>query len=130
MVKLIDAKESLSIQVHEGSEHWHVIEALPDSEIICGLNREITPEEFKQRIEDESLIEIVNHIKVKKGDHFFIKGGTLHSIGKGILIAEIRPYDNPTYRVYDYGRIDSNGNHRELHIKKALQITNLQQHII
>jgi mannose-6-phosphate isomerase len=124
LIKLIDANEPLSIQVHEGGEHWHVIKAEPDSEIVCGLNRDITKDEFIQRIEDGTLLEVCNRIKVKKGDYFFIAGGTLHSIGKGILIAEIRPNDNPTYRVYDYGR------GRELHIDKVLEITGLKETIL
>jgi len=122
MVKLIDARESLSIQVHEGSEHWHVIKAEPDSTLICGLSRTITLDEFKQRIDDGTLPEVCNHVKVKAGDYLYIPGGTLHAIGGGILIAEIRPTDNDTYRVHDYGR------GRELHIEKALQITNLQEY--
>jgi len=122
MVKLIDAHDSLSIQVHEGSEHWHVIKAEVDSELICGLNRDITLEEFKQKIADETILEVCNRVKVKKGDYFYIPGGTLHAVGKGILIAEIRPTDNDTYRVYDFGR------GRELHIEKALEITNLRRY--
>ncbi|MCL1867144.1 MAG: class I mannose-6-phosphate isomerase [Oscillospiraceae bacterium] len=127
MVKLIDAQDSLSIQVHEGGEHWHVIKAEPDAELICGLNRDLTPEEFRSHIENGTLLEVVNRIKVKKGDYIYVPGRTLHAIGKGILIAEIRPVDNFTYRVYDYGRTDKDGNPRELHIEKAMEITDLRQ---
>jgi mannose-6-phosphate isomerase len=116
LIKLIDARESLSVQVHEGGEHWHVIRAAPDGEIICGFNREVSREEFERRIADDTLLEVLNRVKVKQGDYFFIPGGTLHSIGAGVLIAEIRPNDNPTYRVYDYGR------GRELHIEKSCEI--------
>jgi mannose-6-phosphate isomerase len=122
MVKLIDARESLSVQVHEGGEHWHVIKAEPGAELICGLSRDITVDEFKQRIDDETLLEVCNRVRVSRGDYFYIPGGTLHAVGAGILIAEIRPTDNDTYRVYDYGR------GRELHIEKALEITNLRKY--
>ena len=135
LIKLIDAKQNLSVQVHPNDEQaapergktemWYIIEALPNAEIIYGFNRKITREEFRERIEKGTLLEVVNRIKVKKGDVFFVPAGTIHAIGAGILIAEVQQNSDITYRVYDYGRVDPNGNPRELHIEKAIQVTDL-----
>ncbi|MCL2054934.1 MAG: class I mannose-6-phosphate isomerase [Oscillospiraceae bacterium] len=137
LIKLIDASHNLSLQVHPNDEQgamdgdrgktelWYIIDCESGAEIIYGFNREISREEFLERIENNSLLEAVNRVKVKKGDSFFIPAGTLHAIGKGILIAEIQQSSNLTYRVYDYGRLDADGNPRRLDIKKAANTVNL-----
>ena len=137
LIKFIDAKDNLSIQVHpsnkfalktEGqygkSEMWYILDAEPDAFLYYGFKREITKEEFAQRIKDDTLLEVLNAVKVQKGDALFIESGTLHAIGKGILLAEIQQNSKVTYRVYDYGRVDTNGKKRDLHIEKALAVTN------
>lgn len=135
-IKLIDAADDLSVQVHppddyalkhEGergkNELWYVVDAEDGAELIYGFKREISREEFAERIENGTLLEVTNNVPVKKGDVFYIESGTLHSIGKGILIAEIQQNSNTTYRVYDYGRVGKDGKPRELHIEKALDVT-------
>ncbi len=135
LIKFIDAKSDLSIQVHPDDEYakkhenslgkteaWYVLDCADDAELIYGFNKEITPEEFKNSIEDNSFLNYVNKVKVKKGDIFFIEAGTLHAIGGGILLAEVQQNCNTTYRVYDYGRL-VDGKPRELHINKALDVT-------
>ncbi len=136
LIKLIDAKDKLSVQVHpndtyalenEGelgkTEMWYVVDALPNSKLVYGFNRAIDKNEFKKRIENNDLDEVLNYVPVKKGDVFFISAGTLHAIGEGILIAEIQQNSNTTYRVSDYGRLGADGKPRELHIDKALEVT-------
>ena len=88
-----------------------------------GLKEPITNEEFAQRIQNNTLLEVLNKVQVKKGDVFFIEPGTIHAIGRGNLIAEIRQNSNVTYRVYDYGRVGADGKERELHIDKAKAVT-------
>ena len=137
LVKLIDAEKDLSVQVHPDNDYarkhendsgktemWYVISADIGSELIYGFKEELTKEEFRQAIEDNTLMDKVNRVPVRQGDVFFIKPGTLHAIGKGILIAEIQQSSNVTYRVYDYGRLGADGKPRELHIEKALDVTN------
>lgn len=136
LVKLIDAKGNLSIQVHPSDEYalknegqygktemWYIVDCEENAYLYYGFNREISKEEFKTRIENNTLLEVLNKVPVKKGDCFFIESGTLHAICEGILIAEIQQNSNLTYRIYDYGRVDANGNPRELHIDKALKVT-------
>lgn len=138
LVKFIDAKDNLSVQVHptndyaqrvEGeygkTEIWYVMDAEPGSTLIYGFNRELDEAEFRQRLADSTLDEVLNFVPVHKGDTFFIPAGTLHGIGKGILIAEIQQNSNSTYRVYDYGRIGADGKPRPLHIEKAVDVTEL-----
>ncbi len=136
LVKLIDAKDNLSIQVHPSDEYalenegqygktemWYVVDCNEGAYLYYGFNREISKEEFKTRIEQNTLLEVLNKVPVKKGDCFFIESGTLHAICEGILIAEIQQNSNLTYRIYDYGRVGADGNPRELHIDKALKVT-------
>ncbi len=136
LIKLIDAKDKLSIQVHpdddyalknEGeygkTEMWYVVDCEEGAELIYGLNCEVSKEEFEQRIKNNTLTEICNYVPVHKGDVFFISAGTLHAIGEGILIAEVQQNSNTTYRVSDYGRLGADGKPRELHIEKALDVT-------
>ena len=137
LVKLIDAKNDLSVQVHPNDEYahkyendngktemWYIISADPGAELVYGFKENITKEEFRRAVEDNTLMEKVNRVPVKQGDVFFIEPGTLHAIGKGILIAEIQQSSNVTYRVYDYGRVGADGKPRQLHIEKALEVTN------
>lgn len=136
LIKFIDAKDNLSIQVHpdnayalknEGqygkTEMWYVVDAAEDAFLYYGFKDEISEEEFRQRIEEDTLLEVLNAAPVKKGDVFFIESGTIHAIGKNILIAEIQQNSNVTYRVYDYGRVGKDGKKRELHIEQAVQVT-------
>ena len=95
------------------------------AELIYGFNRDISREEFERRIRDNRLSEVCNFVPVKRGDVFFIEAGTMHAIGKGILIAEIQQNSNTTYRVSDYGRLGADGKPRPLHIEKAVEVTNL-----
>ena len=136
LVKLIDAKNDLSVQVHpddayaqanEGdngkTEMWYIVDCEPGAELVYGFSKDITREEFRKAIEENTLMGCVNRVPVKKGDVFFITPGTLHAIGKGILIAEIQQNSNVTYRVYDYGRLGADGKPRELHVDKAVEVT-------
>ena len=137
LTKFIDAKDNLSIQVHpdnryalknEGqygkTEMWYVMDAGKDAFLYYGFKKEISREEFARRIQEDSLLEALNAVPVQKGDVLFIESGTIHAIGKNILIAEIQQNSNITYRVYDYGRIGKDGKKRDLHIEKALAVTN------
>ena len=139
LIKLIDAKDNLSIQVHPSDEYalknegeygktemWYVVDCEKDAFLYYGFSREITKEEFKKRIENNTLLEVLNKVEIKKGDVFFIESGTIHAIGKGAFICEVQQNSNKTYRVYDYDRRDKNGNARELHIEKALDVTTLK----
>lgn len=136
LIKLIDAKDNLSIQVHPDNDYaqrvegefgkteiWYVLDATDDAQLIYGFKNEITSEQFKAAIEDNTLMDVLNTVNVKKGDLFFIEAGTVHAIGKGALIAEIQQNSNSTYRVYDYGRVGADGKPRELHIKKAVDVS-------
>lgn len=139
LIKLIDAADNLSVQVHpsddyalkyEGeygkTEMWYVADARDGAFLYYGFNREISREEFAERIKNNTLLEVLNKVEIKKGDVFFIESGTIHAIGKGAFICEIQQNSNKTYRVYDYDRRDKNGNPRELHIEKALEVTTLK----
>lgn len=136
LIKFIDAKDNLSIQVHpdnryalknEGqygkTEMWYVVDAGEEAFLYYGFSREISKEEFARRIEEDTLLEVLNAVPVHKGDVLFIESGTIHAIGKDILIAEIQQNSNVTYRVYDYGRVGRDGKKRDLHIEKALAVT-------
>lgn len=100
-----------------------MVDCEEDASLYYGFSQEVMPEELKQRIRENTLLEVLNKVYVKKGDVLFIEAGTIHAIGKGCLIAEIQQNSNLTYRVYDYGRKDKNGKTRDLHIEKALQVT-------
>ena len=135
LIKLIDALDNLSVQVHPDDEYalrvegeygkteaWYIVDCDEGAEIIYGFKKDISKEEFRKSIEDNTLLEYVNRVKVKKGDIYFIEAGTLHAICKGILLAEVQQNSNTTYRVYDYGRLQ-NGKPRELHVDKAIDVT-------
>lgn len=138
LIKLIDAKDRLSIQVHPDDEYarahgepfgktemWYIVDCEPGASLYYGFDHAITKEEFKSRIESNTLEEVLNRAEVHPGDVFFIESRTLHAIGSGILIAEIQQSSNLTYRIYDYGRPGKDGKPRELHIPQALDVTRL-----
>lgn len=116
-------------QIHENdhgkTEMWYIMDCQPSSFIYYGVNKDLTKQQFKQAIEDNTVLSLLNKVYVKKGDYFLIEAGTLHAIGAGIMICEIQQNSNSTYRVYDYNRKDKNGCLRELHIDKAVDVTNL-----
>lgn len=135
LIKFIDAKENLSIQVHpsddtalrecgeEGkAEMWYIVDAKPRAFLYYGLNQEITKEELQKKIEDGSVCDVLNKVEVHAGDVFFIHPGTIHAIGAGTVIAEIQQNSNTTFRVFDYLRKDKDGNYRELHIDRAIDV--------
>ena len=136
LAKFIDAKGDLSIQVHPSNEYalahehqfgktemWYVLDCEPGATLYYGFQHQISPEEFQQRIQDNTLTEVLNAVPVEKGDLFFIPAGTLHAIRKGIVVAEIQQNSNVTYRIYDYGRVGADGKPRQLHIQQALEVT-------
>ena len=133
LIKFIDAKQDLSVQVHpndkyasenEGdlgkTEMWYVIDATQGAQLVYGLREGVSKEDFKKAVDENKIGECLNYVDVHKGDVFFIPAGCVHAIGGGILIAEIQQSSNVTYRVYDYDR------GRELHIKKALDVIDLR----
>ena len=135
LIKLIDAKDDLSIQVHPSDEYalknensfgksemWYILDADEDAGLYIGLNNNYSKEEIKQKLVDSTILDVLNFYKVKKGDYFIINPGTIHAIGKGVRIIEIQQNSNLTYRLFDYLRKDKNGNYRELHIEKALNV--------
>ena len=135
LIKLIDAKESLSVQVHPSdayalknensfgkSEMWHIISADEGSGLYVGLNNNYKKEDIKKALNDGTILDCLNFFKVKPGDTFVINPGTIHAIGKGVRLIEIQQNSNLTYRLYDYHRVDKNGQPRELHIAKALEV--------
>lgn len=137
LIKFIDAKDNLSIQVHPDNEYakrvegqygktemWYIMDCKEGAFLYYGFKEEISREEFAKRIEEDTLLEVLNKVMVQKGDVLFIEAGTIHAIGKDIVIAEIQQNSNVTYRVYDYGRVGKDGKKRELHIEKALDVTN------
>lgn len=135
LIKMIDAKNDLSIQVHPSDEYalknensfgktemWYVLDAEKGAQLHIGFSKDVSDKEVRERIENNTLTEVMNHIDVKPGDCYFIPSGTLHAIGKGCLIVEIQENSNLTYRVYDYGRVGADGKPRELHVEKALKV--------
>lgn len=140
LIKLIDAKKALSIQVHpddsfalsrEGqygkTEMWIVLEREEGAFLYFGFQKDYTEEEIRRAIEAENFPSLLCKVMVEPGDVFFIPAGTVHAIGAGILLAEVQQNSNLTYRVYDYGRKDAQGNTRELHVEKALEVMNRKQ---
>lgn len=138
LVKFIDALEGLSIQVHPNDEYglkhegengktemWYVLDAKPGSTIYYGTNKELSREEFKASIDDQSVLNNLEEVEVFPGDVIFVEAGTIHAIGAGIVICEIQQNSNTTYRVYDFHRKDDQGNLRDLHVDKALDVSNL-----
>lgn len=137
LVKFIDAKADLSVQVHPDDEYakknelgqlgktemWYILDASRDAELIYGLNRKLEKEEFRRAIEDGGLEKYLQRIPVKKNDVFFIRPGTIHAIGAGTMLVEIQQNSNLTYRLFDYNRKERDGSLRPLHIDKALDVS-------
>lgn len=139
LIKLIDAKKDLSVQVHPDDEYarrvenslgktemWYVLDAKPDSSLVYGFNQDTEPDQVRKAIENGKLEKLLNHVPIHKNDLFFIQAGTVHAIGAGALVAEIQENSNITYRLYDYDRVDKNGTKRPLHVDKALEVADLR----
>ena len=134
LIKFIDARQDLSIQVHPDdetahrqgkamgkTEMWYVMDSDEDASLKVGLKKKITPEEYARMVEDDTICDALGNYKVKSGDCFFIPAGRIHAICSGSFIAEIQQTSDVTYRIYDYKRKDKNGNYRELHTKEAAE---------
>lgn len=141
LIKLLDASADLSIQVHpddvyamarEGgqlgkNEVWYIADAEEDSAIYYGFNRDVTKDEVIDGVVNGTITELLNRCPVKKGDCFFVPAGTVHALLKGVTAIEVQQSSDLTYRLYDYGRKDKNGNARKLHIREALDVMNLKK---
>ncbi|MDD3766760.1 MAG: class I mannose-6-phosphate isomerase [Eubacteriales bacterium] len=143
LLKILDANDKLSVQVHPDDEYamknengekgktemWYVLDCKPGAQLVYGFKEGVTKEIFENAIKGGTLEEILNKVNVNKGDAFFIPAGTVHAIGEGIIIAEIQQNSDTTYRVYDYNRKDKDGNTRPLHIEKALDVSNFESSV-
>lgn len=138
LVKFIDAKQDLSVQVHPDDEYarkyehqngktemWYVIDADDGANLIYGFQHKVREDILRNAVNTGTLDKHLQKVPVHKGDVFYVPAGTVHGIGAGILLAEIQESSNVTYRVYDYDRVDKNGNKRELHFDKAAQVMNM-----
>lgn len=138
MLKIIDARQSLSIQVHPSDEYalenegqygktemWYILDAKEGAGIYYGVKEEMTAQEFRNALSSNTVEEVLRFVPCKKGESYFIPSGTIHAIGAGLLIAEVQQNSNVTYRVYDFGRVGVDGKPRELHTEKALKVSNL-----
>ncbi len=134
LIKFIDAHDDLSIQVHPDdetairqgkqrgkTEMWYVLESDTGAHLYNGLKKKITPEEYKEMVENGTICDALARYEVREGDVFFIPAGRIHSIGKGCFVVEIQQTSDITYRIYDFKRRDKNGNYRELHTKEAAE---------
>ena len=139
LIKFIDARLDLSVQVHPDDDYarlnenslgktemWYVLSARIGSQLVYGFNHDMTQERVRTTALNGTIGKYLNHVKVHKGDVFFIEPGTVHAIGAGCLVAEIQESSNLTYRLYDYDRVDKHGKKRELHLDKALKVINLK----
>ncbi|SNZ02103.1 type I phosphomannose isomerase catalytic subunit [Flagellimonas pacifica] len=133
LIKFIDAKQDLSIQLHPNdelakkrhdsfgkTEMWYVMDADPGAKLIVGFNKDVEKEEYVESLENDTLLDLMNYEEVTEGDTFFINTGKIHAIGAGVLLAEIQQTSDVTYRVFDFNRRDKNGNLRELHTDLAM----------
>ena len=134
LIKFIDARQDLSIQVHptdeiahrQGKERgktemWYALESAPGAQLYNGLKQQITPEQYKEMVENDTITNALARYEVQEGDVFFIPAGRIHAIGAGCMVAEIQQTSDVTYRIYDFKRKDKNGNYRELHTKEAAE---------
>lgn len=142
LIKLIDAKQDLSVQVHPDdayamrvehslgkTEMWYVLDAGVDSTLIYGFNQDMNEARLRAALGDGTVGRYLNHVPIHRDDLFYIEAGTVHAIGAGALVAEIQESSNLTYRLYDYDRMDKDGNKRPLHIDKALEVANLRSSV-
>lgn len=139
LIKFIDARKDLSVQVHPTDEYakkhengqlgktemWYVLDAGKDARLVYGFHHDTDEAAIRKSIEEGTLMKYLQQVPVKKHDLFFIEAGTVHAIGAGCLVAEIQENSNLTYRLYDFDRVDKDGNQRELHVDKALAVANL-----
>ncbi len=122
LIKFIDAKLDLSVQVHprdQKTEMWYLIDCDQDAKILEGFNRQLCQEEYEAHVANNTITDVISHYASHQGDTFFIPSGQVHSIGGGNLLAEIQQASAVTYRIYDYDRTDADGNKRELHTEQA-----------
>ena len=139
LIKFIDAHQDLSIQVHPSdeiahrqgkprgkTEMWYVMDSAPEAKLYNGLKMRITPEEYKKRVEEDTICDALAQYPVKEGDCFFIPAGRIHAIGAGCYLAEIQQTSDVTYRIYDYKRKDKDGNYRQLHTQEASECIDYQ----
>ena len=139
LIKFIDARQDLSIQVHptdeiakkQGksrgkTEMWYIMDSDKDAHLRSGLKKKITPAEYKEKVENDTILDAIADYSVKEGDCFFLPAGRIHSIGKGCFLAEIQQTSDVTYRIYDFKRKDKNGNYRELHTDLAAECINYE----
>ena len=128
LIKFIDARQDLSIQVHptdeiahrQGkprgkTEMWYIMDCDPGAKLYCGLRQQITPERYKEMVEDDTICDALAQYEVSEGDVFFLPAGRIHAIGAGCFLAEIQQTSDVTYRIYDFKRRDKDGNYRQLH---------------
>ncbi|SNR76376.1 mannose-6-phosphate isomerase, type 1 [Maribacter sedimenticola] len=140
LIKFIDAKQDLSIQLHPNdelakerhnsfgkTEMWYIMDADPNAELIVGFNRNVSKKEYAESIENDTLLDLLNYEQVKEGDTFFINTGKIHAIGAGVMLAEIQQTSDVTYRVFDFNRKDKEGNLRELHTELALDAVDYEK---
>ena len=141
LIKFIDARKDLSIQVHPNdevahrhgkprgkTEMWYIMDSAPDAKLYNGLKKVITPEEFRQMVENDTICDALAQYDVREGDCFFIPAGRIHSICAGCYLAEIQQTSDVTYRIYDYKRRDKDGNLRQLHTQEAAESIDYQVH--
>lgn len=134
LIKFIDARKQLSIQVHPDddtahrlgypmgkTEMWYIMPSDPDAKLRSGLKKKITPEEYKEMVANDTITDAIAEYPVKEGDCFFLPAGRIHSIGAGCFLAEIQQTSDVTFRIYDFKRMDKNGNYRQLHVKEAAE---------
>ena len=137
LIKFIDARQDLSIQVHptdeiakqQGKERgktemWYLLDSDRDATLLCGLKKKITPEEYAKMVENDTICDAIARYDVKEGDCFFLPAGRIHAIGTGCFLAEIQQTSDVTYRIYDFKRKDKDGNYRQLHTKEAAECIN------
>ena len=137
LFKYLDAREDLSIQVHPNdelakkrhnsfgkTEMWYIMQADDDARIIVGFKEKSNANDYLENLKNKTLLSILDNVKVKSGDVFFLETGTVHAIGAGLVVAEIQQTSDITYRLYDFDRVDANGNTRELHVDLALDAIN------
>ncbi|CAG2533279.1 mannose-6-phosphate isomerase [Maribacter dokdonensis] len=140
LIKFIDAKQDLSIQLHPNdalakerhnsfgkTEMWYIMDADPKAELIVGFNKDVTKEEYAESVANDTLLDLLNYEQVEEGDTFFINTGKIHAIGAGVMLAEIQQTSDVTYRVFDFNRKDKDGNLRELHTDLALDAVDYEK---
>lgn len=139
LIKFIDARQDLSIQVHptdeiahrQGkprgkTEMWYIMDCDSGAKLYCGLRQQITPERYKEMVEDDTICDALAQYEVSEGDVFFLPAGRIHAIGAGCFLAEIQQTSDVTYRIYDFKRRDKDGNYRQLHTHEAAESINYQ----